>query len=265
MTTLLSSDTHVGAISTHHLYGGSGDPVLMLHGWGASSALVEPLAAPLARRGYRVFVPDLPGFGQTGLPPVAWSVDDYAQWVTAYLDSQQVERVQCFGHSFGGRIGLILASRYPGRIHKLVLANSAGLRTLPALSTRLRLRLYRLGLHGLQRIGQPQTAERLRAWYSRRFGSADYQAASGVLRETFVKVVNQDLAEHATRIHAPTLLLWGDQDEDTPLAQARRLEQLIPDAGLVVWQGAGHYSYLDRLSEAVQVIDTFFRQGDHSS
>ena len=82
------------------------------------------------------------------------------------------------------------------------------------------------------------------------------------MRETFVKVVNEDLLPYAARVQPSTLLLWGDQDQDTPLSQGQLLEKTIPDAGLVVWEGAGHYSYLDRLPDTVRVIDHFFKQDE---
>ncbi len=78
------------------------------------------------------------------------------------------------------------------------------------------------------------------------------------MRETFVKVVNEDLLPYAAQVKPSTLLFWGDQDMDTPLSQGQLLEKTIPDAGLVVWEGAGHYSYLDRLADTVRVMDHFF-------
>ena len=80
-----------------------------------------------------------------------------------------------------------------------------------------------------------------------------------MMRETFVKVVNKDLRPYAARISRPTLLFWGDKDEDTPLWQGQELEKLIPDAGLIVYEGAGHYSYLERLNETVKTVDYFFK------
>ena len=103
-------------------------------------------------------------------------------------------------------------------------------------------------------------ADQLQSWYTDQYGSEDYKQTSGIMRQTFVNVVNHDLAETATNVQLPTLLLWGDQDQDTPLWQGQLLEELIPDAGLVVYEGAGHYSYLDRLYDATHVIQFFFKQ-----
>jgi pimeloyl-ACP methyl ester carboxylesterase len=239
---------------------GEGPAVLLLHGWGASMDLMLPLAEPLAQRGFQCYVPDLPGFGQSDPPPVGWSVADYTKLVTAYIQSHDPGPLRLIGHSFGGRLGLMLGAEQVQHFDKMVLIDSAGLRTPPSVSSQLRLTSYRAALNGLDRVGLKQQANQLRAWYSGRYGSNDYKAASGTMRETFVKVVNEDLLPFAVRVSVPTLLIWGDQDQDTPLWQGQKLEQAIPDAGLVVWEGAGHYSYLDRLGDTVRVIEHFFKQ-----
>jgi pimeloyl-ACP methyl ester carboxylesterase len=259
MTTPPRQTTLVQGIPTAHAVIGEGHPLLMLHGWGASIDLVWSLAERLAPLGYRIHALDMPGFGQTPNPPVGWSVRDYVNFVLGYLDSQQLERVHLFGHSFGGRLGLILGADHAARLHKLVLADAAGIRDSAPTSTSLRLKSYRVALNTLKTVGLTAQADQLRGWYTERYGSADYKAATGTLRETFVKVVNEDLRDYASRVKVPTLLFWGDQDTDTPLSQGKLLEQLIPDAGLVIWEGAGHYSYLERLADTARVMDHFLK------
>lgn len=236
-------------------------PIVMLHGWGANVELVRPLAERLAALGHMVYALDLPGFGQTPPPPTAWSVYDYADFVIAYMDAQGIARAHLFGHSFGGRLSLILGARHAERFVKMVLADSAGVKPQTPLSIRARTSLYKTVRGGLNRVGLASLANTLAAWYGQRYGSADYQAASGVMRETFVKVVNEDLLPLAAQVRLSTLLLWGEHDQDTPLSQGKLLEKTIPDAGLVMLEGAGHYSYLDRLPDAARIIDYFLRQG----
>lgn len=250
----------INGISTAQIVHGEGQPVALLHGWGAHSGLIWPLVERFAPLGYRCFVPDLPGFGQSAAPPGAWSVFDYAAWVLAYLDANGLERVHLFGHSFGGRLGLILGAEHPERLMKMALADSAGVRSKPSTSGSLRLKAYKAALNTLRGMGLQAQADKLRTWYGNRYGSADYKAAAGVMRETFVKVVNEDLLPFAARVKVSTLLFWGDQDADTPLEQGKLLEQTIPDAGLVVWEGAGHYSYLERAADTARVMGYFFGQ-----
>lgn len=240
---------------------GQGRPLLMLHGWGAHSGLLWPLAQRLLTQGYRVYVPDLPGFGQSEAPPQAWSVYDYADFVLAYMDAHELEQTLLFGHSFGGRLGLILGAKHGQRFEKMVLADAAGIRTQAPLLQRLRLGAYKNIRDGLYRVGARGLADALRARYNARYGSADFQSAGGVMREVFVKVVNEDLLPLAAQVRPPTLLLWGERDEDTPLWQGQLLEKTIPDAGLVVFEGAGHYSYLEQAARSAQIMDYFFKQG----
>lgn len=237
---------------------GDGQPVLTLHGWGASLHNFWPVAGRLTE--YQVHLLDLPGFGQSDPPPQTWDVADYMRFVVAYLDDTKLGRVDVLAHSFGGRIALMLAAEHPERVHKMVLADSAGLRSRLS----LRRRLLVLAAHGvefgLKTLRLNALRARLQAGYSRRFASEDYRNA-GALRETFLRVIEQDLSTYASRVQAPTVLIWGDQDQDTPLWQGRALERLIPDAGLIIFRGAGHFSYLQRLDDYVRIVDHFLRTG----
>ncbi len=246
-----------GINTAHAIFGEQGTPVVALHGWGANADLIAPLAAQLAHQGFQVFVPDLPGFGQSEPPPQAWGVHDYANFVMHYMDAMEIGKAHFFGHSFGGRLCLIIGAEHAERVNKIVLANSAGVPPQRSTSSQLRLNVYKSIRDALNRIGARGLADGLRHWYVDRYGSADYKSA-GVLRETFVKVVNEDLLPYAARIKASTLLIWGVKDEDTPLWQGKTLEQAIPDAGLIVYDDAGHYSYLDRLNDTARTMVYFF-------
>lgn len=234
-----------------------GPVIVMLHGWGANIDLLRPLGERLASSGCRVVMFDLPGFGQTPPPSTPWNVFDYAKHVIAEMDALGIQRAHIFGHSFGGRLGLILGADYPDRVDKLMLSDAAGIRAPLPVMIRVRTRVYKGLRRALEAVGLRGLSERLRAAYNARYGSSDFNAASGVMRETFVKVVNQDLSAWATRVAAPTLLFWGSADTDTPLAQGRQLESLIPDAGLIVFDGAGHYAYLERVADTARIIHRF--------
>jgi len=239
---------------------GEGQPVLTLHGWGASLHNFWPVAERLAPHGYQFHLLDLPGFGQTQLPPQPWGVADYVRFVLAYLDRCGLDQVAILGHSFGGRISLVLAAEQPDRVTKMVLADSAGLRTPPGLKLLLRHAAARTFRNTLDVLGLKSLRTRLQDAYNRRYASSDYLTA-GPLRETFLRVIDEDLAPFAARVKAPTVLIWGDRDQDTPLWQGRKLEQLIPDAGLIVFQGAGHFAYQERLEEYVRIVDHFLSKG----
>ena len=231
----------------------------MTHGWGASIETIYPLAAQLSKLGYRCVMLDLPGFGESAEPRRAWSVRDYVDCCLALLDAHDWPCAHYFGHSLGGRIGLMLVAEHPQRINKMTLSNSAGIRVEPGIGQRLRLGAYRRARSSLQKIGAKSTAENLRRLYNQRFGSADFLQASPLMRQTLAQIVNQDLLEYARRAAKPTVLIWGDEDEETPLWMGRMLENAMPDAALIVQPGAGHYAYLDFPERTASIMDALFR------
>jgi pimeloyl-ACP methyl ester carboxylesterase len=243
----------VGGLRTRYLRRGSGPPVLVLHGWGASVETVFPIVTGLEAAA-TVYALDLPGFGQSALPPQPWGVEAYQAFVASFMDALGIERASIVGHSNGGRIAIRMASTEPRRIAKLVLVDSAGIRPKRTLRWYRRVAMAKAGKYAARLLGGP--GERLRDRLVGRAGSADYLAA-GAMRPTLVRLVNSDLREHLSQIGAPTLLIWGSQDADTPLSAARLMEQLIPDAGLVVFEGAGHYSYLDQPARFSTVVSHF--------
>ncbi|PJF21231.1 MAG: alpha/beta hydrolase [Phototrophicales bacterium] len=248
----------IHGLTINELVIGEGVPVVMLHGWGASSELLKPLGERLAPLGFRVYMPDLPGFGNSDAPPIPWTIYDYVDFVLAYFDHHGLDQVHLFGHSFGGRLGLILGAEYSARIMKMTLADAAGLRPPTPLIPQIRLKAYKAIRQGLNNIGLRSIAESLRGWYNNRYGSTDFNAVSGVMRQTFVQVVNEDLRQYAARVRVPVLLIWGEADADTPLWMGQELEKLIPDAGLVVYPGAGHYSYLENLGQTVKAMQVLY-------
>lgn len=237
---------------------GDGSPLLLLHGWGASSELFVPILDGL-QTGRRLIAPDLPGFGDTPPPPQAWSVHEYAAWVVALLDRLGVSRCDVIGHSNGGRIGIVLAAEHPARVRRLVLTDSSGIRPHHGLR-------YRYGVVAYKALRRTQHAtvlpRALREAAQRRAdrrGSDDFRAASGTMRATLVRLVNEDLTTTLPRVAAPTLLIWGSGDDATPLRDAQVMERLIPDAGLVVFEGAGHFAYLEQPGRFCTVVDVFLR------
>lgn len=228
-------------------------PVLVLHGWGASIEAVYPIVTGLEAAA-TVYALDLPGFGQSALPPQPWGVEDYQAFVAAFMDALGIERASFVGHSHGGRVAIRMAATEPQRVERLVLVDSAGIRPKRTLRWYRRVALAKIGKYAARFLGRP--GELLRERLVARAGSTDYLQA-GPMRPTLVRLVNSDLREHLPQIRASTLLIWGSNDTDTPLSVAGEMERLIPDAGLVVFEGAGHYSYLDQPARFATVVSHF--------
>jgi pimeloyl-ACP methyl ester carboxylesterase len=236
---------------------GTGTALLLLHGWGATKELMAPVSQRMG--GYRVIAPDLPGFGATPPPPQAWGADEYAAWVIALLDRLGVGRAHIVGHSNGGRVAIALAAAHPERVLRLVLTDSAGIRPRHGPAHRWRVRTFKL-LRAASRAGW--LPGRVREAPGRRAaarGSADYQATFGTLRASMVRLVNGDMRAQLSQLRASTLLIWGERDQDTPLSDARTMERLIPDSGVVVFEGCGHFAYAEQPDRFARIVDVFLR------
>jgi pimeloyl-ACP methyl ester carboxylesterase len=275
-TKLETETTKVLGLSTRHLVRGEGErTVLVLHGWGASIEAVYPIVSALSPVAC-VHALDLPGFGETAPPPRPWGVEDYQRFVAAYMDAAGIGQatgaatagaadgvaaggITIVAHSNGGRIAIRMAATEPERVARLALVDAAGIRPKRTLRWYRRVAMAKVGKQAARRLGR--RGERLRDALVSRAASADY-AAAGELRPTLVRLVNADLREYMPRIAAPTLLIWGADDAETPVAMARQMERLIPDAGLVVLEGAGHYSYLDQPARFARIVSHFIAPPD---
>jgi pimeloyl-ACP methyl ester carboxylesterase len=243
----------VGGQAARLLERGSGDAVVVLHGWGGRIESMAPVIDCLAS-GFRVVALDLPGFGESPVPAGVWGTADYAAYVRDVLTEIGIERAHFVGHSFGAKTSIYLAATHPDLVNKLVLQASSGLRSAPSLKARAK-RAVSKTARAAGKLGDP--GRRLRDAIYQRIQSPDYRDA-GAMRPILVKVVNEDLAHMLRRIRASTLLIWGTDDDAVPLTHARAMEKAIPDAGLVLFEGAGHFAYLDQTDRFCVVVRHFF-------
>ncbi len=246
--------TEINNLNIAYQVAGEGDVVILLHGWGGEAASFQPVFKWLSQS-HKVYVLDLPGFGKSQIPPIPWDSSDYAQLVTIFLEKFDIPKAHLIGHSFGGRISIILSAEHPEKVDKLILVDSAGLKPKRPPKYYLRVGLAKVG-KWIRRCGS--SGERLANALSARLGSKDYQEA-GEMRETLVKVVNQDLRSLLPRISASTLLIWGENDKDTPVWFGKVMEREIPDAGLVILKEAGHFSYLDQFPQFCRIVASFLK------
>ena len=244
--------TEIQGLKIAYRVAGAGDVVLLLHGWGGEAASFQPVFDWLAQS-HKVYALDLPGFGQSQIPPTAWNSSDYAQFVIAFLEKFGIPKAHFIAHSFGGRISIIVSAEYPEKVDKLILVDSAGIIPPRTAKYHFRVGLAKIGKL-LRRCGKygVLVADAMSA----RAGSTDYQNA-GDMRGTLVRVVNQDLRPLLPRIAASTLLIWGEDDKDTPVSFGQIMEKEIPDAGLVVLKEAGHFSYLDQFPQFCRIVASF--------
>lgn len=237
---------------------GDGEAVVLLHGWGSNRKLFDGIIKSVSEK-YMAVAPDLPGFGDSPEPEKAWSVGDYADLVIDFLSALNIKKAVFIGHSFGGRVIFKLFEKemLPFEIDKIILIDSAGVKPKKSVEQKVKQRIYKIskGILASKPVSAvfPDALENLR----KKNGSADYNAASPIMRQCLVLTVNEDLTHIFPRVNVPSLLIWGDRDDATPLSDAKLMESTIPDAGLVICEGAGHYSFLEQPGKCQRVIRSF--------
>lgn len=238
---------------------GEGKPVVLLHGWLCSLETLAPLARHLEKH-FKVYSIDIIGFGKSELPNNPLNTDDFGNFLKELLEKLKIENPILIGHSNGGRIIINYAGRNLGKINKIVLIDSSGI--VPKRKPKYYIRMYTFkALKNIFKIlPKTEMVNNIKDRILGKFGSSDYKNSPDVLKKTMSIILNEDQKYLMPNIKAPTLLIWGDQDTATPIQDGKTMEKLIPGSGLVTYEGAGHYSYLDRLSNCLLVLDEFLKE-----
>ncbi|MCC8037195.1 MAG: alpha/beta hydrolase [Bacteroidales bacterium] len=244
----------IDEVVMHYRVSGSGKPLILMHGWGCNCTTVASIEATAAES-HTVYNVDFPGFGESSEPPEPWGVELYTQAIEQLAREEHLDKPSLLGHSFGGRVGILYASRNP--VDKLILVDAAGVKPKRSMKYYYKVYSYKLGCRLLRlALGKEKAQQRIDALRAKR-GSSDYNGASPMMRRILSKVVNEDLKSEMPKIQAPTLLIWGENDTATPLSDAKTMAKLIPDAGLVTFARCGHYSFLDNPRQFQAVLRSF--------
>ena len=258
-------NVNINGLNINYIDEGAGPLLVMLHGWGSNIDLFAGVIN-FAKKGYHVVAMDMPGFGKSDEPKEPMGVEDFMNFVidfvkTLYPDDKEIIFL---GHSMGGRIIIKLASGInegklsPGfTIPKIILTDSAGVIPVKTKAQQKKSRRYKFYKNLITKSGllklDPKALDKLQ----KKFGSADYAAASPVMRKSLVMAVNEDMVPYMPSVTQPVLLIWGDRDTATPLSDGQKMEELMPEAGLAVIEGAGHYSFIDNLYVYNKILGSF--------
>ena len=250
----MTESININGVALHYTVQGSGNPLILMHGWGCNHRTVESIAA-VASKTNTVYNVDFPGFGDSPEPPAVWGVEQYTRLIEGMSTQLGLKNPILIGHSFGGRVGILYASR--NNVSKLILVDAAGVKPKRSLKYYIKVYSFKMMKHLMRLIyGKEKAISRIEAQRARR-GSADYASATPKMRAILSRCVNEDLQSEMPKIKAPTLLIWGENDTATPMRDARIMERLIPDAGLVSFPGCGHYSFLDNPIQFAAVLKSF--------
>lgn len=234
--------------------------VVLLHGWGSNIKLFDNLLNLVSQK-YPVAALDMPGFGLSQEPPEPWDVGNYTDFVIKFIEKFGYKKVVLLGHSFGGRVIIKMLTQRETSfdVLKIIMVDAAGIKPKKTFKQKARQRLYKIGKRfystSLMKKISPNGLDKWR----KKFGSADYNDASEVMKATLVKTVNEDLTDYISKINCDALLIWGENDTATPLSDGQLMEKLIKNSGLVTLKNAGHYSFLEQQYTFNAVIKSYLK------
>ena len=232
--------------------------VVLLHGWGSNIKLFDSVMSVIAQK-YPAVALDMPGFGESAEPSEPWNTDQFTDFVLEFLNGFDHKNIILLGHSFGGKvvIKMLTEKTLNFKVEKAILVGSSGIRPKKTFKKKIRQRVFKIG-KGILNLSliKKMAPDALNNWRAK-FGSADYNSASELMKTTLIKVVNEDMTSNLSKIKANTLLIWGENDTATPLSDGQLMDKLIPDSGLVTLKNAGHYSFIDQQYVFNNVIKSF--------
>jgi len=269
-------------------------PIVLLHGWGVDSEKYIELARwlhraiatmePTTNSQFTIIIPDLSGFGKSDEPRENWELDDYVEFVNEFtkkisrkggfellkdllkkFDSTKAAQIEekikpiLIGHSFGGRIAIKYAAKYPEKIDKLILTGAAGIKHKLTIKQKALFIVAKIGkmIFSLPVINNFQKS--VYKIFSKMVQSRkkDYYNASPQMKEIMKNVLAEDLTDHLGKIKKPTLLIWGREDKTTPLADGRIMNEKIENSELVVVNGANHSLPYQKAEEFGKIVGEF--------
>ena len=244
----------LNGIPVSYSVSGSGAPALVLPGWSATGAVYDMIRTLLAEK-FTVYMLEMPGFGVTPEPHEPWTVDDYADLTAAFIAALGLDGLTLVGHSYGGRVIFKLCAReLPFTMREVVLIDAAGVKhplSPEAQARQDKFKKLKKRYSGkLMQTLAPHALEKLQAKY----GSADYAAASPVMKQTLVKSISEDLTDLIGLVRAPALIIWGRDDTATPVSDAELMAKMIPGSELHILDGAGHFPFLDQPFEFRKIL-----------
>ncbi len=236
-------------------YGPKEARVVWLHGWARRADDFVLAANALAERGIGSVALDLPGFGASPAPEVAGGARHYAELILPALREISSEPLVLVGHSFGGRVAVVIANEHPELVRTLVLTGVPLLREHASARSPFAYRsirwLARRHLVSASRLEQAR----------QKYGSTDYQRASGVMREVLVASVNESYDPELSHLSVPVAFVWGERDREAPYDVAIRAAALVPSpTTLRELPGVGHFVPLEAPEELVDAAEKALRQ-----
>ena len=250
---------NINGLDINYEVSGDGKPVILLHGWLCSLETMKPIEKML-KENFKVYNVDLPGFGKSTMPQKPFNTEDFGNFLNNFIKKLEIENPILIGHSNGGRTIINYAGRKLGNPKKIVLIDSAGVKPKRKIGYYIRIYTFKSLKNFLKLFPDVEMFNNIRERVLGKFGSSDYKNSPEILKKTLSIIVNEDQTEIMKNIEAPTILLWGENDEDTPIQDGKIMEVSMKNASLIEIKGAGHFSYLDSYNECMKIIKEFLKE-----
>lgn len=244
-------------VKTAYIEAGNGPDMILLHGWGQNKEMMLAIMDHFVGR-YHVYSLDFPGHGESDDPDCAWGVPEYEEFLEDFIRRKDIQTPVIVAHSFGCRVAIRYAAVHHD-VKKMCLTGAAGIKPKHGLDYKIRTSAYKAGKWFLKATHNEEKLKELQA----NAGSEDYRNAKGIMRPTFVKVVNDDVTPILGDVTCPVLLVWGDQDTAAPLWMGQEMEKKMPDAGLAIFEGDDHWAYWHQPDRFNRVLDIFLDEGEN--
>lgn len=241
-----------GSLVSYYRFGEGKTNLVFLHGWRSNGLVWKDIVDKIDLKKYTIYLLDLPGFGDSPNPKKTFTILDYSNTVSKFIQKLGLKNVIIIGHSFGGRITIKLSALHPELVKKIILIDSAGVRLTDS-------NRYKVVAKVAKPLFKPRFMQGLRKKIYQTIGAEDYVETPG-LKETFVNIISEDLTRFMPKIVQPTLIIWGEEDTETPLEYAKIINKEIKGSRLEVLDNAGHFSFLDQPQKFFETLNSFLNE-----
>ena len=247
----------INGLGINYKMAGEGQPLLVLHGWGGSSDSWMEVMNILSQKGHKIICLDLPGFGKSAPPSRAWTLQDYTDFISKFVEELNLESFSLLGHSFGGRMAVKFCLQYPQKIKKLILC--AAIKQKPSLKTIIIFYIAKFGnaLFTPKPLKRFKDAARNLLYIFLR--NRDYAKAKGIMKEIMKNILAEDLLSELMKINTETLLVWGDKDKMVPVKYSYIHKERIRNSKLEIFSNIGHSPHLEIPEKLSQTLINFLK------
>ena len=237
-------------------YGNNKKVLLILPGWGDTRNTFNYYINSLKDK-FTIYIFDYPGFGNSKYPNYSLTIDDYALYIKKFMQENSINNPYIICHSFGCRIALLLIGKYRLLVDRLIIIGGAGIRRK---SIRRKIKYYKYKL--LKKLSIFISKKKRNNYLNKlfnKYSSEDYRSLNEIQRTSFSNIINTDLRKYLKYIYCSTLLIWGEDDNSTPLKDGKLMNKLINDSGLIVIKKGTHFVYLEYPLYILNIINYFLK------